>query len=200
VPATPVTCRRCGQPYLLPERPARLLACPWCRASPRPLLQGNRAAALLAFMALIILAPAVLLPFITSRQLGEEHSYSLLGGIVLLLEEGGTHLLLGLLLGLFSILFPLTKLLALLAATSASLPLRRSSRQRLSRLAELTGKYSLLDVVVVAILVVVIKLEGVASVRASSGTLLFAGAILLSLLAGFCVSFEHLDEADPETP
>ena len=150
-------------------------------------------------MATIVLVPAVLLPFITSSQLGEEHSYSLLGGIVLLLQDGGTHLLLGLLLGLFSIIFPLTKLLALLAATSASLPLPRHTRQRLARLAEFTGKYSLLDVVVVAILVVVIKLEGVASVRASSGTLLFGGAILLSLLAGFCVSFDHLDEAEPET-
>jgi paraquat-inducible protein A len=147
-----------------------------------------------AFVALVLLGPALCLPFITSTQLGQEHSYSLLAGIWLLLREPWGHTLLGLLLLLFSVIFPVAKLLALLVATSGRLPLERAVRHRLAHLAELTGKYSLLDVVVVALLVVVIKVDGIATVRASSGTFLFGAAILLSLLAGYLVSFDHLEE------
>jgi paraquat-inducible protein A len=97
----------------------------------------------------------------------------------------------------FSLIFPFAKLAAILVATSALVPLSIATRQRLHHLAVLTGKYSLLDILVVAIMIVLVKFQGVAEVRALPGTILFCVAIFLSIAAGFCVDLdEDGDQAD----
>jgi len=181
---------------VIPEpRPRGLIGCPRCGASPRPLLfelHGNRNAATLAFLALLCLVPGVLLPFVTSTQLGTEKAVSLVGGIVAMLGQG--ELLVGIVLLVFSLVFPFAKLVFLLIATSSLLPVPKPLRHRLHDIAAATGKYSLLDVLVVAILIVAIKMRGVAEIRIASGTVLFCVAIFLSILSGLLVSFEHLEE------
>ena len=93
---------------------------------------------------------------------------------------------------LFCVLFPLAKLIALLVATSALIPLSLNTRERTCRLAAVTGKYSLLDILVVAILIVLIKFQHVAEVEPRAGTWLFCVGILLSMGAGTCTDFSHL--------
>ena len=56
----------------------------------------------------------------------------------------------------------------------------------------LTGKYSLLDILVVAIMIVLVKFQGIAEVRAQSGTFLFCVAIFLSMLAGLFVDLDEV--------
>jgi paraquat-inducible protein A len=87
----------------------------------------------------------------------------------------------------FSVVFPYAKLLGLLVATSALAPISERWRARLHAMAVLTGKYSLLDIIVVAMMIVLVKFEGVAEVRALPGTILFCIAILLSIASGLCV-------------
>lgn len=134
---------------------------------------------------MIALTIALTLPFISVSEFGVAREYSLPGGIRDLYQRG--HLLLAGILLVFSVLFPYAKLLALLAATSALVPLTPLTRRRLHRLATLTARYSLLDILVVAIMIIVIKFDDVLEARALGGTVAFCAAILLSVLAGMCV-------------
>src|SRR4051795_1587647 len=92
--ATPrlLRCRRCKRPYELlvapttSEAPPPLLAaCPHCGAAPVPLWRRisrhNGVAAVLAVFALVTLAVADVMPFISMSKLGEKRVFSLVGGI-----------------------------------------------------------------------------------------------------------------------
>lgn len=170
-----------------------LVACPNCGASPRALwrnirVRHNGAAAILCVIAIVVLSIAIFLPFISMSKLGDRRVFSLVGGIIELFRGGQAFI--GVVLFIFSIVFPYAKLISLLVATSALAPLSATARKRLHHLAVITGKYSLLDILVVAIMIVLVKFQGIAEVRALPGTILFCVAIFLSIAAGFLV---HLD-------
>jgi paraquat-inducible protein A len=199
-----IRCRRCRKRYALPSEPAAVLvACPNCGASPRAMwgnvrLRHNGAAAILSLAALVVLSLAMFLPFISMTKLGQERIFSLVGGIVELFERGNTFI--GTVLLVFSVIFPFAKLIALLVATSALVPLSAAARKRLHHLAVITGKYSLLDILVVAIMIVLVKFQGLAEVRAQPGTVLFCIAIFLSIAAGFFVRLDDLRDGDDVAP
>jgi paraquat-inducible protein A len=188
-----VRCRRCGRPYSS-QGAGALASCPHCGRSVRPALPDNRIAAVLAVLAACVLTAGILLPFISMSQLGFEQSYSLIGGIVELYQRG--YWFLGSILLVFSVIFPYLKLLGLLIATSSLVNLRPAMRQRLHRLAVVTGRYSLLDILVVAIMIVVIRFEQMLEMRAEAGTICFGIAVFMSIAAGFCVDAGP----DPEKP
>jgi paraquat-inducible protein A len=184
-------CRRCGKTFAPPSTKLLLPSCPHCGASVVPLLQKlhkNRNAAVLAFFAIAVLTAGILLPFISMSQLGQERIFSLLGGIRELYQRD--HLFLAAILLIFSVIFPYAKLIALLIATSRLTNLSERARHRLHKIAQFTGRYSLLDILVVAIIIVVVKFQDLAEARALPGTYLFALAVFLSIAAGFCVNLD----------
>ncbi|MBC8106656.1 MAG: paraquat-inducible protein A [Anaerolineae bacterium] len=190
-----VRCRRCRRRYELPATRSIFRACPHCGAAPLPLWRRigrhNGVAAILCIAALIVLSAAVVMPFISMSKLGEVRIFSLISGIGELFDRG--QWVIGTVLFVFSLIFPFAKLLALLAATSSLTRMSAIARRRLHHLAMLTGKYSLLDIMVVAIMIVLVKFQGIAEVRAQPGTVLFCVAILLSILAGVFVDLRNVD-------
>lgn len=184
-----ITCRRCGGAYEI--IPALLPACPRCGASPTPLwrsLHDNRVAVTLALVALGVLGFAYTQPFMSMTAMGQTMVYAMVGGIAALWREGYPWL--AALIFAFSVLFPITKLVLLLVSTSAMVNLSQTQRDRLHKFAVVTGKYSLLDVLIVAIMIVVVKLGDVVTVRAEIGTYLFCAGVLLSMAAGVCVRWK----------
>lgn len=133
-----------------------------------------------------------------------ESRYSVVTGVAGLFDEG--ELLLGFVILLFSIVFPIAKLGLLAAVWWGSFT--HEQRFGVLRLLERVGRWSMLDVFAVAILVVAGKLGAVADVEARAGIYLFAAAILLSFLATALVrrstvaaargsrSAERLDDAE----
>jgi paraquat-inducible protein A len=134
------------------------------------------------------LTAGILLPFISMSELGQERIFSLLGGINELFHRNNVFL--ACILLIFSVIFPYAKLIALLAATSRLAHLSNRARHRLHKIAQLTGRYSLLDILVVAIIIVVVKFQDIAEARALAGTYLFAFSVFLSMAAGFCVNLD----------
>lgn len=190
---TAISCRRCNRTFERPDASVALPSCPHCGAAVRPLwskVRNNRNAAVLALLALPVLTAAIFLPFISISKLGHERIMSLMGGIGELFER--RYIWLGLLLLVFSVVFPFAKLLAILVATSSLLPLSDRLRHGLTHLAHITGRYSLLDILVVAIMIVVVKFDGLAEVKAETGTALFAVAVFMSIGAGMLVNLDHL--------
>jgi paraquat-inducible protein A len=186
-----IPCRRCGQAYL-PDPSLPFPACPHCGAATVPLfkrLRDNRLAALLSFFAAVALVIGILLPFVSIRnEIAGHKTYSMLGGILELFERG--NVMLGSILLVFSILFPFAKLLTLLVATSRLVPISDKVRHRLHVAAAVTGRYSMLDLLVIAVMIIVVKFEGLVEVRAESGTVMFSIAVFLSIVAGLCTNLE----------
>ena len=139
----------------------------------------------MAFIAGAILVPAVLVPFVSSTTLFGTNTYSLVGGIAELYASG--HFFLGVVVTVFSLVFPFAKILGILLATSGLVPLPLRWRRVIHKFAELTGRLSVLDVLVVAVLVVVS--QGVARVRVEPGLVMFCASVLLTVLSGLCVHF-----------
>lgn len=173
-----------------------LPACPHCGAAPVPLrkrLRHNGLAAVLCVIALVTLAIAINRPFISMSKLGEVREFSLLSGIVELFHTN--QALIASVLLIFSVIFPFAKLISILIATSSLVSLSTGARRRLHWLATVTGKYSLLDILVVAIVIVLVKFKGLVEAHALPGTTLFCVAIFLSILAGFAVNLEDREAA-----
>lgn len=150
---------------------------------PRETDPGARAHTLSALALLasaVSLALALTMPTVTFRQVGSaEETYSIYGGIRQLWLDG-THVLSAVVF-LFSIVFPIGKLaaLALVCLRAGGTETRRATVRWL----ELLGKWSILDVFIVAVFVGSIRLGALANASSRGGILVFGGSILLSMIS-----------------
>lgn len=134
--------------------------------------------------AVILYLPANLYPVLHSRTVAGEERDTILEGVVLLWRTGSWPL--ALLVFFASIVVPLFKLLAmalLLVSVHARWTWRLHERARLFRLLEFVGRWSMLDIFVVALLVGLVRLSGLASIDAGPGALAFGAVVVLSMLA-----------------
>lgn len=119
------------------------------------------------------------LPMMTLHQLVVfDQSFSVVAGVVELFVTG--KYLLGIIIGAFSLLIPAIKLVFLgwILATNH----QSESQRRLVGLMHAYGRWSMLDVMVVAVLLVTVKLGAIASVSIHAGLYSFGGAVLLIML------------------
>ena len=127
----------------------------------------------------MLIAGAVLPMFTFSQFYFFNDTFSLASGIFHLLMEG--ELLLFLIVFSFSILMPAWKMVILYRLLHAQEgdPARR---HRQLHVLSFLGKWSMLDVFVVAILVVTVKLGAIANITVHVGIYLFTLAVLASML------------------
>ena len=127
----------------------------------------------------MLIAGAVLPMFTFSQFYFFNDTFSLASGIFHLLMEG--ELLLFLIVFSFSILMPVWKMVILYRLLHAQEgdPARR---HRQLHVLSFLGKWSMLDVFVVAILVVTVKLGAIANITVHFGIYLFTLAVLASML------------------
>ena len=114
----------------------------------------------------------------------EKNTVSLVSGLQGLVREG--HWGIFSLLFSFSIVFPVTKLI--LCLLMWSVPMRISTRHSISNILYHAGKWSMLDVFVVGILVVAVKLRDLVEVQLHSGVFWFAASVCLSIWLKTCLS------------
>jgi paraquat-inducible protein A len=172
-------------PWDLPPDARDRRRCPRCGAilhhrKPRSL---QRATALLV-AATILYLPANLLPIMQTTSLGQVQSDTILSGAIYLLQSGMWPL--ALVVFVASIFVPLLKILILallLASIRWGWNWRRRDRTRLYRILELVGRWSMVDIFVVTILVALVQLGNIANVVAQPGAAFFAAVVVLTLLA-----------------
>ncbi|WP_255854793.1 paraquat-inducible protein A [Marinobacterium rhizophilum] len=154
----------------------------------RPALTARRAwqlRLLLALTALLLLV-GLYAPMLTIEQfLFIQSSFSVMSGTWQLLVQG--QYLLFLLIAGFSIVLPALKLLVLLRLTGAAIH-HDSRLPRYLKLMHDYGRWSMLDVFVVAVLVVTVKLGAIAQVQVHYGLYAFCAAVLLTLFITACIS------------
>lgn len=127
----------------------------------------------------------------------EDSDYSVIGGLVEFWRTG--DYLIGFLIFLFSGVFPVVKLAAMLWLWFA--PTVREERRRNLRIIEPLGKWSMLDVLVVVLFAGAVKLGFIADATILDGAYVFGAAILMSMIAavlmGATVAPEELPASDP---
>jgi paraquat-inducible protein A len=121
-------------------------------------------------------------------------SSSVLEGVTALLSHG--QLLVGIVVLVCSVILPLTKLIGLLVLSSGRW-LGARHQAMTYRLVEWTGRWGMLDVLLVAILVAVLKLGDFVQVSVGPGLLAFTTCVALSLLAAASFDPHSLWEAEP---
>ena len=138
----------------------------------------------LMIAASILYVPANVYPIMTTDQLGVPLDSTILGGVILLWEMGSYPV--ALVIFVASVLVPLGKLVGLGVLVFAVVH-GRSPRARehtvLYRVTEFVGRWSMVDVFVVAILVGLIQLGGLLAIRPGVAALAFGAVVVLTMLA-----------------
>ena len=129
--------------------------------------------------AALLLLVGLVSPIITlSKFVLIENTFSVVSGTLELLLEG--QIFLFLIIAGFSVVLPILKLAVLYRIVSKSEAMKGSVRKQLHWM-HLYGKWSMLDVFVVAVLVVAVKLGAIADVDMRYGLYAFAASVLLTM-------------------
>lgn len=159
--------------------------CPRCGAAlhrHRPHAYAHSAAFALA--GLVMLVPANVLPVLSTSQLGQPRIDTIFSGVLSLYQDG----LWGIALIVFtaSMVVPLLKLASLgvlLHAARTGVTTRRRGLTRLYAFVKFIGRWSMLDVFLVAFLTGAVQFGALASVRPGPGVVAFAAAVVLTIFA-----------------
>jgi paraquat-inducible protein A len=151
-----------------------------------------------ALAGLIMLVPANVLPVLSSNLLGEARTDTIFSGVVSLYRDG----LWGIALIVFtaSIVVPLLKLVSLAfliyAARGGPSP-RRRGLTRLYAFVKFIGRWSMLDVFLVAFLSGAVQFGAIARVHPEPGVIAFAAAVVLTIFATETFDSRLLWEHEP---
>lgn len=181
-----VRCSTCHNVLQMPTlKPGQVAACPRCCSQlhfryPRS-LSRTWAWLLTAF---VLFFPANLLPVMTVMYFGDGQPDTIMSGVLHLLEEGQYPV--GILVFIASIFVPLLKMVGiafLLIIVQLHVPLSRRQCTFLYRFIELIGRWSMLDLFMISILVTLVDMGSLASVTAGAGATAFATVVVVTMFA-----------------
>ena len=164
---------------------AHLETCPRCGARlhlRKPDSLGRTTALVLA--ALVLYLPANLLPITVTTAIGTRQADTILSGVIYFMQTGSWEI--AAVIFIASVFVPLAKLVILvLLLVSVRFRWRWRPRDRtvLYRLTELVGRWSMVDIYVVTILVALVRLGAVATIEAGPAAVYFAAVVVLTMFA-----------------
>jgi paraquat-inducible protein A len=138
----------------------------------------------LLIAAIVLYVPANLLPIMETSSLFGSQSDTILSGIAFLWDSGSWTI--AAVVFIASVLVPIAKMLALaLLALSvqARWRWRPRERTRIYRLIELVGRWSMLDIYVVTVLVALVQVSALATIHAGPGAIAFGAVVVLTMFA-----------------
>ena len=156
----------------------------------------------LVIAAAICYVPANVLPVMTVTSLGKPVSDTIMSGVVYFVEHGDWPL--ALVIFTASVFVPDDE--ARRSCSSCSSPCsRRSSwrpveRTRMYRLTEAIGRWSMVDIYVITIMVALVRLGNLATIEASAGAVFFGAVVVITIFAAESFDPRMIwDRSDPET-
>ncbi len=132
----------------------------------------------------ICYVPANVYPIMAVTSFGKTQADTILSGVIYLFVHGMWPL--ALIVFVASVVVPVLKLIgltALVISVQRKSQWRPRERARLYRIVEVVGRWSMVDVYVVTILVALVHLGSLASVEAEIGSFFFGAVVVLTLLA-----------------
>ena len=141
------------------------------------MLRSRTITNLLIFVSFILFTLGALSPLMTVKKwFILENTFSLLSGLMQFFHAG--QYILFVIVTAFTLLIPLTKMILITVVTNTS-SWTEIGRYKIIHWISLIGKWSMIDVFIVAIMVVVGKFRGVAEVEIHYGLYAFALSIIL---------------------
>ena len=159
-------CPRCGAP--LHKRKTNSLTRTWA----------------LVIAAFIFYIPANVLPITVVTSLGKTQADTIMSGVIYFVLTGMWPI--ALVIFVASVAVPLIKLFVLsylLISVQRKSRWRPEDRTRLYRIAEAVGRWSMVDIFVVTILVALVKLGGLATIDAGPAASYFAAVVVSTIFA-----------------
>ncbi|RUO79757.1 paraquat-inducible protein A [Idiomarina tyrosinivorans] len=145
----------------------------------------------LLLAATAFLVPANVLPMIETLRLGQLSQATITGGVIQLWQQGDQPI--AAVIFIASLVIPIAKILLLLGLlywSKRSAPTAPySQRMRVFRLTEWVGRWSMIDIFVVAILIALVRLGALMSIYSGAAALAFASVVVLTMLAA--MSFDR---------
>jgi paraquat-inducible protein A len=195
-----VACRTCGQAHAMrPLKAGTVAQCSRCGS----LIDKHTPASLhltaaLSLAALILYVPANIFPILRIQFYGATTDNTVWEGCQRLAQDG--EWVIAVIVFLASIAIPLLKLcglLTLVVTTWFRVPGGKLLRTQVYKFIEVIGRWAMLDVFVLAILVSIVKLQRLATIIPGRGVFAFACVVVLTILAS--ASFDpHLIWNEPE--
>lgn len=179
----------CGYCHLLSKRPddprQKYWVCPRCGGAlhqRKPNSIARTWALLLA--AMVFYVPANVLPMTVTSALGSIQADTIMSGVIYFIHSGSWEI--ALVIFTASVFVPFMKFLILIyLLISVHFRSKRSPRERtlLYRITEAVGRWSMVDVYVVTILVALVKLGVLVDIEAGPAAIYFAMVVVLTMLA-----------------
>jgi len=138
----------------------------------------------LLITAMILYIPANLLPMMNTSSLFGSQSDTIMSGVVYFWTSGSWYL--ALIIFFASIMVPMLKMIALvllLVTAQSHSRWQQDQRARLYRLVEFVGRWSMLDIYVVAVIVALVQLQGLATIQPGPGAIAFGAVVVLTMFA-----------------
>jgi len=159
--------------------------CPRCHSKVRLRIYDSyqRTVALL-IAATVLYLPANLLPIMTTVKLGEKRTDTILSGVIHLYESG--NLAIATIVFVASIVVPIAKIGTLgylLWAIRKQSQGNPKHQTLVYRITEFVGRWSMIDVFVVTLLVAMVQFGVLANIEPNGAIVCFAGVVVLTMLA-----------------
>jgi len=161
------------------------MRCPRCGAAlhfRKPASVSRSWALLIA--AVILYIPANTLPMMKTSSLFGSQSDTIMSGVVYFWTSGSWYL--ALIIFFASIMVPLLKMMALallLVSVQRRSRWQPAQRARLYRLVEFVGRWSMLDIYVVAVIVALVQLKALATIQPGAGAAAFGAVVVLTMFS-----------------
>lgn len=159
--------------------------CPRCNSGLHKRTKGSIEKTVALLIASVILyIPANLMPIMSSTVLGVTKADTIMSGVVTLIMHGSWPV--ALVVFVASILVPVAKFILmfwLCWSVSHNSVTNQRQRTALYRVTEFVGRWSMVDVFVVTLLVALIQFGAFANVAPEPGALAFASVVMLTMLA-----------------
>lgn len=197
-----LACRLCGQVHSVPPIEPGMMA--QCRRCGSKLVQRTRASltftAAFTLAALLLFGPANIFPILRMNAYGATSENTVWQGCQRLYQDGDVFI--AVIVFLASMLIPFLKILGLLfLVTSTKFRSSKWKRGRtyVYKIIDTIGRWAMLDVFVLAILVSLVKLQRLANVVPGAGLLAFVCVVVFTLLGSASFDPQLIWTADEES-
>jgi paraquat-inducible protein A len=180
-----IGCHSCSLVCRLPAVEDADLLCPRCTA-PMHRRKPDSLIRTWAFVltAALLYVPANTLPMMQTTTVLGTRSDTIMSGVLVLWQSGSWDL--AIIVFVASVLVPVLKivvLMVLLVSVHRRWNWGQLERARLYRFIEGIGRWSMLDIFVVALLIALVRFQGLSQVNAGAGAVAFAAVAILTMLA-----------------
>jgi paraquat-inducible protein A len=138
----------------------------------------------IVFTAMLFYIPANLYPIMNTTLFGSAEGATILGGVILFFDMGSYFV--AIVIFIASVIIPISKMIAILWLCYSASTKRDIKQQELTRMYQVTefiGKWSMIDVFVVAILVALVQITGIMSIHPGIAAQAFAAVVILTMVS-----------------